>query len=89
MAQEESNGKHQLIIAGRARREAIPPSLELSDGGCESRKGGLIDWGSFDTRGALSCWHCLRQKKMIRSEFPLLLLQSRVRSRAGAADFMS
>lgn len=62
MVQEESNGKQQLINAGRPRREAIPPSLELSDGGRDSRKGGLIGWGSFDTRGALSCRHCLRQK---------------------------
>ena len=36
---EESGGKQQqqLIIAGTAGRDAIPPSSELSDGGCGSR----------------------------------------------------
>ena len=35
---EESDGKQQLIIAGTAGKDAIPPpTSELSDGGCGSR----------------------------------------------------
>ena len=35
---EKSGGKlQQLIIVGTAGRDAIPPSSELSDGGCGSR----------------------------------------------------
>ena len=35
---EESGGEQQqLIIAGTAGRDAVPPSSELSDGGCGSQ----------------------------------------------------
>ena len=34
---EESDGKQLLVIAGTAGKDDIPPSSELSDGGCESR----------------------------------------------------